>query len=167
MKRMMILLATLIIAGAACVNAQTRNKKVQTNPIYGLWQYVEERVAADGSVQYVGKPIYKSINQDNTYFAMMTITIDVQGSEKEKPYTVTETFITQRGEIEITSDGSYLEYIGEHYNNPSLTNTITSMKYEFKEGSTDVMLIEYLTANNDNTWFGETWVRVQPLGSKK
>lgn len=167
MKRMILLLATLFVAGAAFVNAQTRNEKVQSNPIYGLWQYVEERQAPDGSVQYVGKPIYKSINQDNTYFAMMTITIDVQGNEKEKPYTVTETFITQRGEIELTADGSYLEYIGEHYNNPSLTNTITSMKYEFKEGSTDVMYIEYLTANNDNTWFSETWVRVQPLGAKK
>lgn len=165
MKRMMLLLATLFIAGAVSVNAQ-ENKQEEKNPIFGLWQYVEERVAPDGTVQYIGKPKYKSINQDKTYFAMMSVTIDISGSEKEKPYTVTETFITQTGEIELNDDGSYLEYIGEHYTNPSLTNTISIMRYEFNKDNPNVMYIEYLTANNENTWFSETWLRVQPLGSK-
>ncbi|MBQ8271067.1 MAG: DUF4488 domain-containing protein [Bacteroidaceae bacterium] len=163
MKRLMLLALFAFMAGALYVSAQQKVDK----DIYGLWQYAEERVAPDGSVQYIGKPIFKSINQDNTYFAMVSITLDVAGSEKEKPYSITETYITQSGEIEFSSPGSYMEYIGEHYTNPGLTNTITSMKYEFKDDAKNVMYIEYLTANNNDTWFGETWIKVQPFGTKK
>lgn len=162
MKRMMLLCATLLIAGVAFVNAQ----QVVDENLCGLWQYVEERETPDGTIQYIGKPIFKSINRDNTYFAMVCVTIDVTGSEKEKPYSVTETYITQRGEIEVKAGGNYLEYIGEHYTNPGLTNTITSLKYEFKDAQKNIMYIEYLTANNNDTWFGETWRKVQPFGSK-
>lgn len=163
MKRLMLLALFAFMAGAVYVSAQQKADK----DIYGLWQYAEERVAPDGTVQYIGKPIFKSINQDNTYFAMVSITLDVTGSEKEKPYSVTETYITQQGEIEFSSPGSYLEYIGEHFTNPGLTNTISSMRYEFKDEAKTIMYIEYLTANNNDTWFGETWIKVQPFGTKK
>ncbi len=163
MKRLMLLVLCAFMVATAYVSAQQKVDK----DIYGLWQYAEERVAPDGSVQYMGKPIFKSINQDNTYFAMVSITLDIVGTEKEKPYSITETYITQSGEIEISSPGSYMEYIGEHYTNPGLTNTITSLKYEFKDDAKNVMYIEYLTANNNDTWFGETWIKVQPFGTKK
>ena len=162
MKRMMLLFAALLVGGVAYVNAQ---QAVDKN-LFGLWQYVEEREAPDGSIQYVGKPIFKSINQDNTYFAMACVTIDVAGTEKEKPYTVTETYVTQRGEIEVKAIGNYLEYIADHYTNPGLTNTITSLRYEFKDKEKTIMYIEYLTANNNDTWFGEIWRKVQPFGNK-
>lgn len=163
MKRLMLLVLFAFATTAVYVSAQQKVDK----GLYGLWQFAEERVAPDGSVQYVCKPIFKSINQDNTYFAMVSITFDVAGSEKEKPYSITETYITQSGEIEFSSPGCYLEYISEHYTNPGLTNTISSMKYEFKDEAKNIMYIEYLTANNNDTWFGETWIKVQPFGSKK
>lgn len=163
MKRIMLLVVLAFAAATAYVSAQQKNDK----DVYGLWQYVEERVAPDGTVQYIGKPIFKSINQDNTYFAMVSITFDVAGSEKEKPYSVTETYITQSGEIEFSSQGNYLEYINNHYTNPNLTNTISSLKYEFKDDAKKIMYVEYLTANNNDTWFGETWIKVQPFGEKK
>lgn len=159
MKQIMVVCAALMLCCVSYVSAQNKVDK----SVYGLWQYVEERQASDGTVQYVGKPIFKSINQDNTYFAMVCVTIDVAGSEKEQPYSITETFVTQRGEIEFQENGAYLEYIGEHYTNPGLSNTISSLKYEFKDEEKNVMYIEYLTANNNDTWFGETWIKVQPF----
>lgn len=55
MKRMMLLFAALLIGGAAYVNAQ----QVVDKDLCGLWQYVEEREAPDGSAQYIGKPTFK------------------------------------------------------------------------------------------------------------
>ncbi len=162
MKRMMLFLVTLLVSGVAYVNAQ---QKTDDN-IYGLWQYVEERMAPDGTIQYVGKPIFKSINKDNSYFAMVAITIDVAATEKCAAYSATETYITQRGEIEFREPGNYMEYISEHFTNPDLTNTITNLKYEFKDAEKKILYIEYLTANNNDTWFGETWIKVQPLGGR-
>ena len=163
MKRLMLLVLFAFTATAVYVSAQQKVDK----SIYGLWQFAEERVAPDGTTQYIGKPIFKSINQDNSYFAMVSITLDIAGSAKEKPYSITETYVTQSGEIEFSSDGSYFEYIGEHYTNPGLTNTISEIKYEFKDEAKSIMYIEYLTANNNDTWFGETWIKVQPFGTKR
>ncbi len=160
MKRLMLLVMFALTATTVYLSAQEKVDK----SIYGLWQFAEERVAPDGSVQYIGKPIFKSINQDNTYFAMVCITLDIAGTGKEKPYSVTETYITQSGDIEFSAPGSYYEYIGKHYTNPGLTSTISEIKYEFKDAAKNVMYIEYLTANNNDTWFGETWIKVQPFG---
>ena len=163
MKRFMLLFATLLIGGVAYMNAQ---QSADSN-IYGLWQFVEERVAPDGTTQYVGKPVFKSINKDNTYFAMVCITIDVEATEKYSAYSTTETYVTQRGEIEFRAPGNYMEYINEHFTNPDLTNTITNLRYEFKDAEKNILSIEYLTANNNSdTWSGETWIRVQSFGRK-
>ncbi len=163
MKRTILMVLFAFVASLAYVSAQENIDK----DIYGLWQFAEERVAPDGTVQYIGKPIFKSINKDNTYFAMVSITFDIAGSGKEKPYSVTETYVTQRGDIEFSGKGSYMEYIDQHYTNPGLTNTISSLKYEFKDENKNVMYVEYLTANNNDTWFGETWIKVQPFGATK
>ena len=53
----MLLVVLAFAAATAYVSAQQKNDK----DVYGLWQYVEERVAPDGTVQYIGKPIFKSI----------------------------------------------------------------------------------------------------------
>ena len=161
--KVMLLLAAVFFFGAASAHAQVKDN----NPLAGLWQFMEENTRADGQQTYVGKQIYKTITTDNRYFVMLGVNIPLKEANSEKTNMSTVTFITQEGEIEMTSENTYLEYINRHYLDKSLNNTISNLRYRFSEENRNILYVEYNLSGTDNdNWVSEIWLRVMPLGAK-
>ena len=161
-KKAMLMFAFIFLCGIAVSNAQERARK---NPLAGLWQYVDEKIKEDGQKVYIGKQIYKTITADDRYFVMLGINIPLKEADSEKTEMSTVTFITQQGEIEMTSGNSYLEYINNHYLDKSLNNTISNLRYRFNEQNPNILYIEYNLGGNENeNWVSEVWLKVMPYG---
>ena len=163
-KRLLLLFVVIIFCGTATVQAQ--KKKEKKNPLVGLWQYMEETTRADGQKAYIGKQIYKAITKDNRYFVMLGVDIPLKEANSEKTDMSTVTFITQEGEIEITSGNTYLEYINNHYLDKSLNNTISNLRFKFSDKSPNILYIEYNINNDEGNWVSEVWTRVMPYGAR-
>ena len=160
-KRVLLIFGITLFCGTITAHAQT-NKK---NPLMGLWQYADEVTLADGQKSYIGKQIYKTITTDNRYFVVLGIDIPLKEADKETTNMSTVTFITQEGEIEFTSDNTYLEYINKHYLDKNLNNTISNLRFEFNEKNPNILYVEYnLGSNDDGNWVKEVWIRVMPYG---
>ena len=160
----LLLFVVIIFCGTATVQAQ--KKKEKKNPLVGLWQYMEETTRADGQKAYIGKQIYKAITKDNRYFVMLGVDIPLKEANSEKTDMSTVTFITQEGEIEITSGNTYLEYINNHYLDKSLNNTISNLRFKFSDKSPNILYIEYNINNDEGNWVSEVWTRVMPYGAR-
>ncbi len=166
-KKFMLLLAVMVFGSLVSVNAQEGKKGGDIKPLLGIWQYVEEVVKADGSTIYIGKEIYKTIREDKTYCVMASVEIPIKEENQEKATISTVTFITQQGDIEVTSENTYLEYINNHYIDKSLNNTISNLRYRRSEKNPNVLYIEYNLGSADDTgWVSEVWMRVLPLGAR-
>ena len=97
----------------------------------------------------------------------MGVNIPLKEANSEKTNMSTVTFITQEGEIEMTSENTYLEYINRHYLDKSLNNTISNLRYRFSEENRNILYVEYNLSGTDNeNWVSEIWLRVIPLGAK-
>ena len=165
MKKMIFILAVTLVSFTSSIFAQ--QSKAKSNPIEGVWQYVEEVTRADGKTTYMGKQIYKTITADNKYTVMFGVNIPVKNNNDEKTQLSTLTFVTQMGEIEMTSENTYLEYINNHYLDKSLNNTISNLRYRFSEENKNILYVEYNLSGTDNeNWVSEIWLRVIPLGAK-
>ena len=166
-KRFMLLLAVMVFGSMVTVNAQEDKKGGDIKPLLGTWQYVEEVINADGSAIYIGHKIYKTILENKAYSVMASIDIPIKEADQEKGKTSTVTFVTQQGEIEMTSEGTYLEYINNHYINKTLNNTISNLKYRVSDKNPNVLYIEYNLGDAESgNWVSEVWLKVLPLGAR-
>ena len=165
MKKMILLLAVMLTGFTSMAVAQ--KGKVGDNPLEGVWQYVEEVTRADGKIIFIGKQVYKTITADNKYYVMLGVNIPVKNNEDENAKISTLTFMTQQGEIEMTSDNSYLEYIHNHFLDKNLNNTISNLKFRFSTDNPKVLYVEYnIGGEEENGWVSEVWMRVMPYGAK-
>ena len=164
-KRVLLILAVTFFCGTLTTKAQV--KESSKNPLMGLWQYADEKTLPDGKKTYIGKQIYKTITSDNRYFVVLGVNIPLKEADSDKTSMSTVTFMTQEGEIEFTSDNTYLEYINRHYLDKNLNNTISNLRFKFNEKNPNILYIEYnLGGNDESSWVSEVWLRVMPYGSK-
>jgi hypothetical protein len=164
-KRVLLLFMLIFFCGTLTTQAQ--GKKNKNNPLVGLWQYAEEVTRTDGHKAYVGKQIYKTITKDNKYFVILGIDIPLKEANSEKTDISTVTFLTQEGDIEMTSKNTYLEYINSHYLDKSLNNTISNLRFRFNEKNPNILYVEYnLGGEEESGWVSEVWLRVMPYGSR-
>ncbi len=167
MKKFMFLLAFILLSGVVTGHAQVKKTGPDAGPLVGMWQYVEEVVTSDGGKAYIGKQIFKTITEDNTYSVILGVNIPVKEANWEESKTSTLAFITQQGEIEMKEDNTYLEYINNHYLDKSLNNTISNLRYRFSEENNNILYVEYnLSGTENDNWVSEIWLRVIPLGAK-
>lgn len=164
MKKRMLILVVALLGGLLSNHAQQPDKESVLKSLAGTWQYVEETTKADGEKAYIGRQIYKTITADQKYSVMIGVNFTVKEESNAEEKMSTLTFITQQGEIEITSESTYLEYIHNHYIDKNLNNTISSLR--FRVGSNpNIMYIEYnLGGEESPNWVSEVWMRVVPLG---
>lgn len=164
MKKRMLILVVALLGGLLGSHAQQPDKESVLKSLAGTWQYVEETTKADGEKAYIGRQIYKTITADQKYSVMIGVNFTVKEESNAEEKMSTLTFITQQGEIEITSESTYLEYIHNHYIDKNLNNTISSLR--FRVGSNpNIMYIEYnLGGEESPNWVSEVWMRVVPLG---
>jgi hypothetical protein len=166
-KRFMLLLAVMVFGSLVTVNAQENKKEGYIKPLLGTWQYVEEVAKADGSTIYIGYEIYKTIREDKTYSVMASIDIPIKEADQEEGKISTVTFITQQGEIEMTSESTYLEYINSHYIDKTLNNTISNLRYRVSDKNPNILYIEYNLGDAESgNWVSEVWLKVLPLGAR-
>ena len=162
-KKALLVLVVTFFCGTFAAHAQT--KENYKNPLAGLWQFAEEVTQANGQKTYIGKQIYKTITTDNRYFVVLGINIPLKDANSEKTNMSTVTFMTQEGEIEFTSENTYLEYINKHYLDKNLNNTISNLRFEFNEKNPNILYIEYnLGGTDEENWVSEVWLRVMPYG---
>ena len=167
MKKFMFLFAFILSLGVGTGHAQVKKTGPDAEPLVGMWQYVEEVTTAEGGKAYIGKQIFKTITEDNTYFVILGVNIPIKEANWEESKTSTLAFITQEGEIEMKEDNTYLEYINKHYLDKSLNNTISNLRYRFSEENRNILYVEYNLSGTDNeNWVSEIWLRVIPLGAK-
>ena len=160
-KRVLLVLVVTLFCGTITTQAKENNK----NPLMGLWQYADEVTLANGQKSYIGKQIYKTITTDNRYFVVLGINIPLKNADSEKTNMSTVTFMTQEGEIEFTSDNTYLEYINKHYLDKNLNNTISNLRFKFNENNPNILYIEYnIGGGDEGNWVSEVWLRVMPYG---
>ena len=165
MKKFMFLFAFILFSGVGTGHAQVKKTGPDAGPLVGMWQYVEEVTTAEGGKAYIGKQIFKTITEDNTYFVILGVNIPIKEANWEESKTSTLAFISQEGEIEMKEENTYLEYINKHYLDKSLNNTISNLRFEFNEKNPNILYIEYnLGDNNDDNWVKEVWLRVMPYG---
>ena len=166
MKKFMFLFAFILFSGVGTGHAQVKKTGPDAGPLVGMWQYVEEVTTAEGGKAYIGKQIFKTITEDNTYFVILGVNIPIKEANWEESKTSTLTFISQEGEIEMKEDNTYLEYINKHYLDKSLNNTISNLRYRFSEENRNILYVEYNLSGTDNdNWVSEIWLRVIPLGA--
>ena len=162
-KKVLLILAVTLFCGTVATHAQVKENK--KNPLVGLWQYVDEVSLANGKKSYIGKQIYKTITTDNRYFVVLGINIPLKDADSDKTNMSTVTFMTQEGDIEFTSDNTYLEYINKHYLDKSLNNTISNLRFKFNDKNPNILYIEYnIGGNDEGNWVSEVWLRVMPYG---
>ena len=167
MKKFMFLFAFILFSGVGTGHAQVKKTGPDAGPLVGMWQYVEEVTTAEGSKAYIGKQIFKTITEDNTYFVILGVNIPIKEANWEESKTSTLAFISQEGEIEMKEENTYLEYINKHYLDKSLNNTISNLRYRFSEENRNILYVEYNLSGTDNdNWVSEIWLRVIPLGAK-
>ena len=130
-KSALLILIVTFFCGTTTVNAQAKENK--NNPLVGLWQFVDEVSLDNGQKSYIGKQIYKTITTDNRYFVVLGINIPLKKADSDKTDMSTVTFMTQEGEIEFTSENTYLEYINKHYLDKSLNNTISNLRFNISK----------------------------------
>ena len=167
MKKFMFLFAFILFSGVGTGHAQEAKTGPDAGPLVGMWQYVEEVTTAEGGKAYIGKQIFKTITEDNTYFVILGVNIPIKEANWEESKTSTLAFISQEGEIEMKEENTYLEYINKHYLDKSLNNTISNLRYRFSEENRNILYVEYNLSGTDNeNWVSEIWLRVIPLGAK-
>ena len=165
MKKMILILAVMLAGFTSRAVAQ--EAMLKNNPVEGVWQYVEEVSRADGKTIVMGKQIYKIITADNKYMVMLGVNIPVKNNGEGNVQMSTLKFVTQQGEIEFTSENTYLEYINNHYLDANLNNTISSLKFRFDENRPNMLYVEYfLGGTEEGNWISEVWMRVMPYGAK-
>ena len=163
----MFLFKVILFLGVATGYAQEKKTGPDAGPLVGMWQYVEEVTTAEGGKAYIGKQIFKTITEDNTYFVILGVNIPIKEANWEESKTSTLAFITQEGEIEMKEDNTYLEYINKHHLDKSLNNTISNLRYRFSEENKNILYVEYNLCGTDyDNWISEIWLRVIPLGAK-
>ena len=163
----MFLFTVILFLGVATGYAQEKKTGPDAGPLVGMWQYVEEVTTAEGGKAYIGKQIFKTITEDNTYFVILGVNIPIKEANWEESKTSTLAFITQEGEIEMKEDNTYLEYINKHHLDKSLNNTISNLRYRFSEENKNILYVEYNLCGTDyDNWISEIWLRVIPLGAK-
>ena len=163
----MFLFAFILFSGVGTGHAQVKKTGPDAGPLVGMWQYVEEVTTAEGGKAYIGKQIFKTITEDNTYFVILGVNIPIKEANWKESKTSTLAFISQEGEIEMKEDNTYLEYINKHYLDKSLNNTISNLRYRFSEENRNILYVEYNLSGTDNdNWVSEIWLRVIPLGAK-
>ena len=162
-KRVLLILVVTFFCSTVKTHAQA--KENNRNPLVGLWQYADEKILDNGQKTYIGKQIYKTITTDNRYFVVLGINIPLKEADSKKTNLSTVTFVTQEGDIEFTSENTYLEYINKHYLDKSLNNTISNLRYKFDKKNPNILYIEYnLGGNDEGSWVSEVWLRVMPYG---
>ncbi|MBR5593421.1 MAG: DUF4488 domain-containing protein [Bacteroidaceae bacterium] len=167
MKKFMFLLTVILLLGVRTGYTQEAKTGPKAGPLVGMWQYVEEVTTAEGDKAYIGKQIFKTITEDNTYFVILGVNFPIKEANWEESKTSTLAFITQQGEIEMKEDNTYLEYINNHYLDKSLNNTISNLRYRFSEENKNILYVEYNLSGTDNdNWISEIWLRVIPYGAK-
>jgi hypothetical protein len=167
MKKFMFLFTVILFLGVATGYAQEKKTGPDAGPLVGMWQYVEEVTTAEGGKAYIGKQIFKTITEDNTYFVILGVNIPIKEANWEESKTSTLAFITQEGEIEMKEDNTYLEYINKHHLDKSLNNTISNLRYRFSEENKNILYVEYNLCGTDyDNWISEIWLRVIPFGAK-
>jgi hypothetical protein len=167
MKKLMFLFTVILFLGVNTSYAQERKTGPDANPLVGMWQFVEEVTTAEGGKAYIGKQIFKTITEDNTYFVILGVNIPIKEANWEESKTSTLAFISQEGEIEMKEDNTYLEYINKHYLDNSLNNTISNLRYRFSKENKNILYVEYNLSGTDyDDWVSEIWLRVIPLGAK-
>ena len=167
MKKFMFLFAFILFSGVGTGHAQVKKTGPDAGPLVGMWQYVEEVTTAEGGKAYIGKQIFKTITEDNTYFVILGVNIPIKEANWEESKTSTLAFISQEGEIEMKEENTYLEYINKHYLDKSLNNTISNLRYRFSEENRNILYVEYnLSGTENDNWVSEIWLRVIPLGAK-
>ena len=167
MKKFMFLFAFILFSGVGTGHTQVKKTGPDAGPLVGMWQYVEEVTTAEGGKAYIGKQIFKTITEDNTYFVILGVNIPIKEANWEESKTSTLAFISQEGEIEMKEENTYLEYINKHYLDKSLNNTISNLRYRFSEENRNILYVEYNLSGTDNdNWVSEIWLRVIPLGAK-
>lgn len=167
MKKVVFLLALMLIGSLNAINAKQGNEDLKIKPLLGVWQYVEEVVTPDGGTAYIGKQIYKTITSNYQYYVVLGVNVPFSQSETQEPKTSTLSFITQEGDIVLQEDNNYLEYINKHYLDSSLNNTISQLRYRFNEKNPNILYIEYnIGGGSDENWVSEVWLRVIPYGAK-
>lgn len=167
MKKFMFLFAFILFSGVGTGHAQVKKTGPDAGPLVGMWQYVEEVTTAEGGKAYIGKQIFKTITEDNTYFVILGVNIPIKEANWEESKTSTLAFISQEGEIEMKEENTYLEYINKHYLDKNLNNTISNLRYRFSEENRNILYVEYNLSGTDNeNWVSEIWLRVIPLGAK-
>ena len=167
MKKFMFLFAFILFSGVGTGHTQVKKTGPDAGPLVGMWQYVEEVTTAEGGKAYIGKQIFKTITEENTYFVILGVNIPIKEANWEESKTSTLAFITQEGEIEMKEENTYLEYINKHYLDKSLNNTISNLRYRFSEENKNILYVEYnLSGTEDENWVSEIWLRVIPLGAK-
>ena len=166
MKKFMFLFTVILFLGVAIGYAQEKKTGPDANPLVGMWQYVEEVTTKDGGKTYIGKQIFKTITEENTYFVILGVNIPIKEADWDESKTSTLAFITQEGEIEMKEDNTYLEYINNHYLDKNLNNTISNLRYRFSEENKNILYVEYNLNGTEENWVSEIWLRVIPLGAK-
>ena len=167
MKKFMFLFTVILFLGVSTGYAQVKKTGPDAGPLVGMWQYVEEVTTAEGGKAYIGKQIFKTITEDNTYFVILGVNIPIKEANWEESKTSTLAFITQEGEIEMKEDNTYLEYINKHHLDKSLNNTISNLRYRFSEENKNILYVEYNLCGTDyDNWISEIWLRVIPFGAK-
>ncbi len=165
-KHFILLLSAILLGSLGTAKAQGETDK-RVKPLIGLWQYVEEVAKTDGTKAYIGKKIYKTITEEKTYFVMIGVDIPIKEAENTETQISTATVITQQGDIEMTSESTYLEYINNHYLDKRLNNTISSLRFRFNEENPNILYLEYNLGDSEaGNWISEVWLRVLPLGAK-
>ena len=102
----MFLFAFILLSGVVTGHAQVKKTGPDAGPLVGMWQYVEEVVTSDGGKAYIGKQIFKTITEDNTYSVILGVNIPVKEANWEESKTSTLAFITQEGETTETTPKS-------------------------------------------------------------
>lgn len=158
MKNLFLILVSAIIS----IGNTFAQGPIEQHPLVGMWQYATTLKTKDGRDMLDRKPIYKIINNDNTYSVIFSVA-DVPEEEKSNVrFALMEsTILGLKGTYEIENDSVYTEFVTNHYMNKSLTATTTKMNYRFCDSEKNILRINCYNESL-NQWIPEIWTRIVP-----
>lgn len=155
MKKLMFIFAAAIICIGCASSRTSKNEKVAEHPLVGMWQYCQPiATEVEGVVKYTHRPIYKIINNDNTYFVSAGSMKPVEGTSMQEVRAI----ITQRGRYEIVNDNTYNELIDIH-NRKQFIGTKSIMTYKFEDENMEYLHVDFVN-NETGVAVSEVWRRV-------
>lgn len=156
MKKLVLIFAVALLCVGCASSRANKNEKAVEHPLVGMWQYCQPIATEteEGVVRYTHRPIYKIINNDNTYFVSAGSMRHVEGTTMQEVRAI----ITQRGRFEIVNDSTYNELIDLH-NRKQFIGTTSVMKYRFEDENREYLHIDFVNTETGIA-VSEVWRRV-------